>query len=195
MLSRINKEDQRFIKQRLGNYVAHKVVRRNQVLCSVDELNGLDRRELARTWFEQETYWYKTEYNRIIENYFEGFWWFIEAVAIYIDSRIPGTYIKYKENLNPGVDSIKVPFDTDFILPYGLKYWYSENLTSHAPSSMIGATSPQLRYLHSLACKNNYSFFDEDITKDQASKCIDYFLNMDFQKEPKYFSQHFRKDI
>lgn len=48
MFEHLNKEDKRTIRHRLGDYVAHKVIRNYGVMKSVEEINSLNRMVLAR---------------------------------------------------------------------------------------------------------------------------------------------------
>lgn len=199
MFDRLNKEDKRTIRHRLGDYVAHKVIRNYGVMKSVEEINSLNRMTLAREWYDSQVEahrWNKEMYSRIVDTYFSGVDDFIRTLAIYIDSRIPGAYIKYAEHLETGVDDICVPFDEDLTLPYGLKYHYSENLAKHAPATTARATQKQIMYLQHLSATRNYHSIElEQLSKQQASACIDFFLHIDVKDEPECFSRHFKKGI
>ena len=77
--------------QKLGNYISHEVVPyfdgRQRVLRTPEELNNMDRLELATTF-----------YNNIHRNYLEGGVdgeFMRDQIALYIDMRIPQAYKKY----------------------------------------------------------------------------------------------------
>lgn len=189
---RLSKDDSRALRQYIGNFVSHYVV--NNGKATVEELNGMDRQELARTWYHHETnhsVWQQRRFESIVDIFYGEFADFYDDVARYIDDRIPRAYMKYHgEDPGKPPDSYTVVCDEKGNLPFGLIYHFSENMIPY--DFVPEATPRQVKYLESLAWKNNHYFYQEGITKEEASECIDYFLNMDFKIEPKCFKKYFK---
>lgn len=91
------------LKMALGNYVSHNIVNyydretNTHYIRSVEELNSLDRIELAKQFYNDRF----LQWGRSVENEEE----FIKDVAIYFDGRIPKSYYKWinkKHDSAPG---------------------------------------------------------------------------------------------
>lgn len=195
---KLDKDQQRFMRTRLSEFVTNHVVFEGRVLADVQVLNNADRLELARLWYEQTiggSQWYKRYFNEIIEKYYSGVFWFMQDIAIYIDSRIPKVYIKKREGLDKALDAISVPYDENMILPYGLRYIYSENMVPSSPMRQQPASAKQMNYLGSLAKQSGYKGLKlAGMSKKEASECIDYFLNAEKRKAPECFDKFFAKN-
>ena len=187
------------LKRYIGDYVSNYIVTdwRRKYFATVEELNEMDREQLARKWYKDETEdspWKKRRFDEIIRRHFADNDHFFDEVARYIDDRIPRAYMKYHNPDQAASAAAPARYvikpDADGKLPFGLIYHYPTNNVS-----FVGATPKQIRYLVDLAAKNNHIFFSEGITKDEARACIDYYLNMDYKVEPECFSKHFKKSI
>ena len=195
ILKDVNCEDGIWIKHKIGDWLSHCLVRGK----SVKELNELDRIELAEHWYE-----YDIERNHftmerawnVIDNYYgNNRIDFVEDVAVYIDMQLPKVYLKYKDKIDKAPSLITVKLDKNGELPYRLKYVYEENYISILPSSIAPATEKQIKYIETLAIKNNYHFTKKDITKEQASSFINFLKDIDLLSEPEDFQRHFKKAI
>ena len=187
----LNHDDSMAIKRYLGEYVSHDVVRdwRRQYLFTVEELNSMDRKELAITWYNSDV-WKKKRWDALVFSFYGGdIGAFLDDVARYIDDRIPRAYLKYHvKGESPSRASVKC--DKDGNPTTGLIYHYPEN--KNPPTYVIGATDRQINYLMALATKNGFHLCSEGITKDEASECISYVLNMKSKPKPTCFQKYFK---
>lgn len=188
---RLNRNDSMAIKRYLGDYVSHDVVRdwRKQYYFTVEELNEMDRKELATTWYNSDV-WKKKRWDALISSFYGGdVEAFLDEVARYIDDRIPRAYQKYHaEGHTPSGNSIECNKDGNPI--FGLIYHYSENKAPQA--FVLGATNRQISYLTDLAAKKDLQLCSEGMSKDEASECIGYFLNMSVKPAPTCFQKYFK---
>jgi len=191
------KKDSMDLVKRIGTYVSHKIVRKWSVLSSVEELNSLDRFELAKEWYLYETYhtaYKKPRWEYLISHFYNQKDDFFDEVARYIDDRIPRAYAKYsaeKIDNSRGPSTIKLEYNDDGSLVSGLIYHYPPN--TQFASFFVEATEKQIKYLTDLSAMKNYMFYKEGISKGEASECINFFLNMDYEVEPACFNSYFRK--
>lgn len=188
------------IKRYIGAFVSHKVIRDGK--ATVEELNELDRWDLANEWYYFETGlspWKIQRFGKTIDRFYGGdLDAFLREVAVFIDDRIPRSFLKYHDknhDKQPACYTVKP--DEKGKLPFGLIYHYKENYTGAGSEKKISynerATDKQIRYLENMAWRKNHYFYkDKGITKKEASACIDYFLNMDYQVEPDCFAKFFK---
>jgi len=187
----LNRDDSMAIKRYLGEYVSHDVVRdwRRQYFFTVEELNAMDRKELATTWYNSDV-WKKKRWDALISSFYGGnMEAFLDEAARYIDDRIPRAYLKYHaKGDTPSVNSVEC--DKDGNPASGLIYHYLEN--KNPQTFAIGATERQINYLMDLAAKNGLQLCSERMSKDEASECIGYFLNMKGKPKPACFQKCFK---
>lgn len=185
---RLSRNDSIAIKRYIGEYVSHDVVRdwRKQYLYSVEELNKMDRKSLATTWYNSDV-WKKKQWDELISSFYKGdVEAFLDEVARYIDDRIPHAYQKHHAKGNtPSVSSV----NKDGNPTTCLVYHYPEN--KNVPAFVVGATDRQVSYLMDLAAKKDLQFRWEGMSKDEASECIG-FLSKNAKHEPACFQKYFK---
>ena len=105
---------------KLGNYISHQVIShfngKELIFKTEKELNDLNREELA-----SDFYW-----NFCPSVLFEGMMdrdFLIDEIALYIDKRIPQSYLKYKYELHDTSPSKVNPNDYE----HNLIYHYQQN--------------------------------------------------------------------
>ena len=188
---RLSRDDSIAIKRYIGEYVSHDVVRdwKKQYLYSVEELNEMDRKSLAITWYNSDI-WKKKRWDVLISSFYKGdVEAFLDEAARYIDDRIPRAYLKYHaKGDTPSVNSVECNKDGNPTT--GLIYHYPEN--KNAPVFVIGATDRQISYLMDLAAKKGLQLCSEGMAKDEASECIGYFLSTNTKPEPACFQKYFK---
>lgn len=198
----------RRFKQKLGDYISHSIVDtdksilRTKVLptTKVDELNSLDRYELARVYlddYKSRSYNYKDDsiYNcDMLEKDV------IKDIAVYIDNLIPKFCVKKLEGREESATTYYVKNGT-----YGLFYYYDVNKEGNPPSSLWhnyitpglsdtdSITCKQLSYLEDLAKDSGYRLKSEDIGKKSASLLIS-FLKGDCSEEPECLFEYLEYD-
>lgn len=189
--NRLNYDDSMAIKRYLGEYVSHDVVsdRTRQYLFTVEELNAMDRKELAVTWYNSDA-WKKKRWDALISSFYGGDMnTFLDEVARYIDDRIPRAYLKYHTKGDaPALISVECNMEGNPTT--GLIYHFPEN--KNPQTFLLGATDRQISYLIDLATKRGLQFCSEGISKNEASECIDFFLNMAINPEPTCFQKYFK---
>lgn len=193
----LEEKDARAIKQKLGDYVSHKVVHpRGRELESVDTLNALDRRLLAEEWFWQTEDWFSMWLINIIRGYYKDIDEFLNEAALFIDDRIPRAYMKhYEQNHDQGPAWYNPATDRDGKLPYGLVHCLKQTSTHYHKALEEPATKSQLWFLGNLAKKNKCDFLPVYITKSAADRCIKYFLGEGNEPDETIFQKHFKKKI
>lgn len=196
-----DREENRQIKRYIGTFVSRKVVKDGK--ATVAELNQADRWELANKWYDCETKlspWKVQRFGKTIDRFYNGSLdAFLREVAVFIDERIPKSFLKHQEkNHDRSPATYAVTPVSDGTLPFGLVYQFKENYPRNGHKQQRGAggdqaTEKQIRYLENLAWKKNHYFHkDKEISKKEASECIDYFLNMGYEEEPDCFKRFFK---
>ena len=194
---RLTRDDSMALKRYLGNFVSHDVVQnwRKQYFFTIEELNAMDRKDLARKWYEEDTrsVWKLRRWEEIISSFYHGDKEaFLNEVARYIDDRIPRAYLKYHgDGDTPAGNHVKCDENGNPVT--GLIYHYQDNKSPQQYSP--GATQKQINFLVDLASKKGFTLWPDGITKDEASTCIDYFLNMNSRPEPVCFQKYFKPRI
>lgn len=178
-------ENPRTFAMALGNYVSHKVIKTYEPsvghrLRTVEEINSLDRIELAKDFFYERFEKYANdseEHKRILALKPT----MINDIAVYIDSRIPKSYYKWsnrRHDIAPSkVRGVKAE-------DMGLIYWFSENETD------LLVTDKQKNYILFLIEDTGYKVktFDDMSIKDATD--IISFLIGDIGYTPECFFKY-----
>lgn len=203
----MDKTERHWIGMRIGNHVSHQTIKIDEFagkasyggLKSIDEINTIDRKREARSWYSSEVVSKRKKIKECYEKYGVSESDFLEEVAIWIDERIPRAY---KKNLlgdgDKGPAQQKILVDENGIADYGLIYHFSSNVEYMRNSQENGysnenleATVKQINYIISLASKNGYHLLAPKISLKQAATVIDCFLN--HKELPMYFKQYLVK--
>jgi hypothetical protein len=182
--------DERKVKMRIGNYVAHHIVQErpfSKIVRSPDQLNRMDRYELAKAFLASGERKYFDRDLRHTPDPEK----MLDDIARYIDQRIPKAYATWSDydSKNTGsqeyVNTEKLEWSAAAL---GLIYQFPENaeleqsVKDEAKAwnrDVIPATKKQIRYLKTLLSRSGYVLkigFDE-LTVDQASQLISFFVN------------------
>ncbi|AZK47493.1 hypothetical protein [Paenibacillus lentus] len=169
------------VKMRLGQYVAHRIVKdgfTSKIVRSPEQLNKMDRFELAkdflssneRKYFDRDLF--KTpEPEKLLDD-----------VARYIDQRIPKAYanwFNYGNNVDEEWSAEK----------YGLTYQFEENGLLEAETREKSnewnpnapASKEQVQYLKALLSQAGYilKISYDDLTRGNASQLISFLVDDD----------------
>lgn len=193
---KLPKDRQTWFRKNLTEFIIRDVIYKDDgMLVDVEWLNAQSRWDMAEQWYRHQVHissWYLDHFNELIRAHYGNYEYFIQDMAIYIDSRIPKAYIKHKEHLKKALKDIRVPHGPDMTLPYGLKYQYSENFVPNLPPQQQDVSVKQEKYLADLAKKAGFLFIDREyMTKKEATDCITFFLDMNGKSEPDCFGKYF----
>lgn len=191
----MNYKDKHWLGIKIGEYVSHSLIKdEKKNLLSVDKINALDRVVAASNWYESESKWNRQRIDSILATYCYSSALFLNDVAKWIDARIPLAYKKnYYHDSSKGPAGQVMKVDSNGMNEFGFIYHYHSNEKHSLESDKIPSMK-QINFIRSLACKYNYSIINEDFTKSEASRIIDFFLNQ-YMDEPVGFKKYFQKGL
>lgn len=171
----------------LGKYISHEIVTEfnsetGSRIRTVEELNNLNRLELAKNFTQR-----KREYFKGI-NITEKI---IIDIARYIDERIPQAYEKHLNNRN---DKAPTKLNTS-AEEYGLIYHLKGSINEEKKTFVIYATDKQISYLEHLATEGGFKIKGDcnKLTSVEASKLISFLLGS--EDEPDFMLNYLEYDI
>lgn len=171
----------------LGKYISYEIVTEFTLetgsrIRTVEELNSMDRLELAKNFTQRRREYFKGI--NITEE-------IITDIARYIDERIPQTYEKHLNNRN---DKAPAKINTS-AEEYGLIYRLKGSINEKKKTSITYATDKQISYLEHLATEGGFKLKENcnELTSSAASKLISFLLGT--KSEPDFMLNYLEYDI
>lgn len=165
--------DERKVKMRIGNYVAHHIVQERPFSKSVrspDQLNRMDRYDLAKAFLASNERQYFDRDLRHTPDPGK----MLDDIARYIDQRIPKAYVTWNETVITGLQQNGNTEKADWSAAgLGLIYQFPDSVDLEQSvkdeakawqRDVVPATEKQVRYLKTLLSRAGYVLkigFDE----------------------------------